>query len=79
MFDKPNVGRKEILNSMDLILSTYKNRPASFPIELFFNAKVDEMVNVFSKGTPDEKSKAVETLTTVNPTNSTKYNKILGN
>ncbi|MCC6181502.1 MAG: DUF4835 family protein [Bacteroidia bacterium] len=79
MFDKPNDGRKEILNSMDLILSTYKNRPASFPIELFFNAKVDEMVNVFSKGTPDEKSKAVETLTTVNPTNSTKYNKILGN
>lgn len=79
MFDKPDDGRKEILKSMDLLLTTYKNRPASFPLELFFNAKVDEMVNIFSKGSPDEKAKAVENLTTVNPSNSTKYFKIQGN
>jgi hypothetical protein len=48
-------------------------------MELFFNAKSDELVNIFSKGFPDEKSKIVETLTTVDPANSTKYFKIQGN
>ncbi len=79
MNEKPDNGRKEILTSTDLLLTVYKNRPASFAMELFFNAKTDELVNIFSKGLPDEKAKAVETLTTVNPANSTKYFKIQGN
>ena len=79
MFDKPDEGRSEILKSMDLLVGVYKNRPASFIMELFFNAKVDEVVNIFSKGQPDEKTKAVEVLTTVDPANSTKYFKIQGN
>lgn len=79
MNEKADDGRKEILNSTDLLLKVYKDRPASFPMELFFNAKVDEVVNVFSKGLPDEKAKAVETLTKVDPANSTKYFKIQGN
>lgn len=79
MTDQADNGRKEILNSTDLLLKVYKDRPASFPMELFFNAKVDEIVNVFTKGFPDEKAKAVETLTKVDPANSTKYFKIQGN
>lgn len=79
MFDKPDDGRKEILKSMDLLTGVYKNRPASFAMELFFDAKVTEVVNIFSKGQPDEKAKAVEILTTVDPANSTKYFKIQEN
>ena len=79
MNEKPDDGRKEILKSLDLLLEVYKNRPASFIMELFFDAKADEVVNIFSKGQPDEKTKAVEILTTVDPANSTKYFKIQGN
>jgi hypothetical protein len=79
MNEKADDGRKEILTSTDLLLKVYKDRPASFPMELFFNAKVDEVVNVFSKGFPDEKAKIVETLTKVDPANSNKYFKIQGN
>ncbi len=79
MNEKADEGRKEILKSMDLLLGVYKNRPASFAMELFFNAKVDELVNIFSKGFSEEKAKAVETLTTVDPANSNKYFKIQGN
>lgn len=79
MFDKADDGRKEILKSMDLLSGVYKNRPASFAMELFFDAKVTEVVNIFSKGQPDEKAKAVEILTTVDPANSTKYFKIQEN
>jgi hypothetical protein len=79
MNEKPDEGRKEILKSTDLLLGVYKNRPASFIMELFFDAKTDELVNIFTKGFPDEKAKIVETLTTVDPANSTKYFKIQGN
>jgi hypothetical protein len=79
MNEKADDGRKEILTSTNLLLGVYKNRPASFPMELFFNAKVDEVVNIFSKGFPDEKAKIIETLTTVDPANSNKYFKIQGN
>jgi hypothetical protein len=79
MFDKADDGRKEILKSMDLLSGVYKNRPASFAMELFFDAKVTEVVNIFSKGNPDEKTKAVEILTTVDPANSNKYFKIQEN
>jgi hypothetical protein len=48
-------------------------------MELFFDAKTDELVNIFSKGPPDEKTKIVQTLTTVDPANSNKYFKIQGN
>lgn len=79
MNEKPDDGRKAILNSTDLLLKVYNDRPASFIMELFFNAKADELVNIFSKALPDEKNKIVETLSRVNPTNTNKYSKIQGN
>jgi Domain of unknown function (DUF4835) len=79
MNEKADEGRKEILKSTDLLIGVYTNRPASYIMELFFNAKVNEFVDIFSKGFPDEKTKIVETLTLVNPANSTKYFKITGN
>ena len=59
--------------------SVYNNRPASFNMQLFFNAKGDEIVNVFSQALPDEKTKAVEKLMQIDPANTTKYLKIQGN
>ena len=79
MYEKPDEGRKEILKSTDLLVAVYKNRPATYIMELFFNAKADEIVNIFSKGLPDEKTKVVETLTTVDPANTTKWYKIQAN
>lgn len=79
MYDKADDGRKEILADLGLIMGVYKNRPASFIVELFFNAKRDEVINLFTKGTTEEKTKAVEILTTVDPANSNKYFKIQGN
>lgn len=79
MYDKATDGRKVILESLDLLKKVYNDRPASFAMELFFDAKVDELVNVFSKALPEEKTKALETLTTIDPANTNKYYKIQGN
>lgn len=79
MSEKVDQGRANILSSLDLLIPVYNNRPASFNMQLFFNAKGDELVNVFSKGLPEEKSKAVEKLMLVDPANTTKYLKISNN
>lgn len=79
MSDKVDQGRANILSSLDLLVPVYNNRPASFNMQIFFNAKGDELVNVFSKGLPEEKSKAVEKLMLVDPANTTKYLKISNN
>jgi hypothetical protein len=76
MYEKPEEGRVTILKSFDKLVSVYESRPASFNMQLFFNAKGDEVVNIFSKALPEEKNQVVEKLMRVDPANTTKYLKI---
>lgn len=78
MWDKADDGRANILKALDLLKPVYAARPASFNMQLFFNAKVDEVVNIFKGGLPEEKTKALETLMYVDPSRTTKYMKITG-
>ena len=47
-------------------------------MQVFFDAKVDEIVNVFYGGTSDEKNQVVPVLNLVDPAHSNKYNTIIG-
>ncbi|MEO6302741.1 MAG: DUF4835 family protein [Bacteroidia bacterium] len=76
MNEKVEEGRANILKSLDLLKPVYQARPASFSMQLFFNAKSTELVNIFKGATPEEKTKVVETLMLVDPANTTKYLKI---
>lgn len=70
-------GRKAILDAIELLRKVHKDKPGSFNLQIFFNAKSDEIVNIFSKAFPDEKSKVVNILNEIDPANSIKYAKIL--
>ncbi len=72
-------GRANILASLDLIKPVYNARPANYNIQLFFNAKADELVNIFKTAPPEDKNKALETLMLLDPANSNKYAKIQAN
>ncbi len=77
MSEKPDEGRAAVLKAIqESLVPVYKARPASFNMELFFNAKGDELVNMFAGASPEEKSKAIEVLTQIDPANTTKYLKI---
>ena len=45
-------------------------------MQIFFNAKADEVVNIYCKGTSEEKSKIIELLNNIDPANTNKYSKI---
>ena len=78
MFEKTDEGRSAILKSLDLLMPVYKSRPASFNMQLFFNAKADELVNIFKGASPEEKNKIMELLSTLDPSRTNKYSKIQG-
>jgi len=78
MSENVEEGRANILKALNLLLPVYQARPASFNMQVFFNAKRDELVNIFKGATPEEKSKAIELLGTIDPAGTTKYAKIQG-
>jgi hypothetical protein len=78
MSENAEEGRTNILKALDLLKPVYKARPASFNMQVFFNAKRDEIINIFKTAPPDEKTQVMETLMYVDPAGTTKYQKIQG-
>ena len=76
MHQSPDEGRAAIQKSLELLVPVAQNRPASFNMTVFFNAKRDEIINIFKDATPEEKNKVMETLMTVDPSGTTRYAKI---
>jgi hypothetical protein len=78
MHESVDEGRANVLKALDLLKPVYKARPASFNMQVFFNAKRDEIINIFKNATPEEKTTVMETLMQVDPAGTTKYSKIQG-
>lgn len=76
MAQKPEEGRANIANSLRDIQSVFRRRPSTYILQIFFDAKADELVNVFSKSYPDERNRVVAILNEVDPSNGQKYKRI---
>jgi hypothetical protein len=72
-------GRSSVLEALQLLQKLYQEKPGSFNMQMFFVAKNEEIVSLFSQALPDEKSKVVTLCNEIDPANSNKYAKILGN
>ena len=69
-------GRVAIVESVDLVKKVQADLPGSFLLQIFFNAKADELVNVFSEGQAEMRNKVGATLSEIDPSNASKYMKI---
>ena len=76
MADNTINGRKVIEESIEGLLKIHAIKPLSFSVQVFFNAKSDEVINIFTGATPEEKAKIVPILNKIDPTNSNRYAKI---
>jgi hypothetical protein len=72
-------GRANLLEALESLRKVHQARPLSFAMQVFFNAKSDEIINIFSGAFADEKSKVMTLLNDIDPTNSNKYQKIMAN
>jgi len=70
-------ARARIVEGLPVLRETNRATPSAIVISSFLDAKNDELINIFSKATIQEKIDAVQILSDVNPTQSSNYEKIL--
>ncbi len=78
MGERLTESRAEIAESLRLLQKAYRAKPGSFVLQIFFDAKADELVNIFSESFTDEKKRVFNILSEIDPANISKYNKIIG-
>jgi hypothetical protein len=79
MSDKLVEGRTEIAEALTSIQRVFREKPDPYMyyLQVFFDAKSDELVNLFSESFPAEKTRVVNILTEVDNANVSKYNRIM--
>lgn len=79
MSKKKDDGLSNITESLELLSDVYREKPGSLLLQTLFYAKADEIVNIFTGAYPDQKVRITNLLNEIDPANSTKYAKIMGN
>lgn len=79
MYDDAKKGRDNILNTLKSLESMAKSYPNNMLLQLFFMAKSDELVGVFSEAPAPKKAAAVQLLYRIDPNNANKYSKMMKN
>jgi hypothetical protein len=79
MYEKPEQGRNEVTESLDLLKAIYDAQPGLFALQLITDAKRDEFINIYSDNRvpPMEKTNVVNILKEIDPANGSKYQTIL--
>lgn len=79
MADNQDEGRANIATALSYLEQAKKSRSDLFFLQLLTDAKRDEIINIFSKGSPQEKTKVANIMREVDPSNASKYEKIIAN
>lgn len=69
-------GRARIAEGLPTLREAYRARPATYVVNTFLDAKADELVDIFSKGTDKEKKEVYEILMDIDATRQQTYEKI---
>lgn len=72
----PDKGRKTIDTSLDILTEIYKVAPMSVGLSMFKDAKMDELVNIYSKAPAEERTHAYDTLSPIFPTEGQRLDRI---
>ncbi len=77
MQDNIEKGRAGVLNSLEMLQRAHREKPRLFLMQLVLEAKKDELINIFSQASQMDKTKAVNILKEIDPSNANSYQKIL--
>ena len=79
MYEKLNEARAEIAENLTSLQQVYRNKPDPFMhfLQVIYDAKSDEIVNIFKESLPEEKRRVFALLNEIDPANTNKYEKII--
>lgn len=77
MADNVNDGKLEIVSALELLRKAHRAKPNSYIMQVFFDAKSDEIVNIFKSAFTDERKRIYTLLTEVNAANTSKYSVLM--
>jgi len=69
--------RKTIAASIEKLKSVHQAKPASYNLQVFFNAKYNELVEIFKPADPAEKTKIFNTLQILDPGHISQYQNMM--
>ncbi|MDE5799770.1 MAG: DUF4835 family protein [Paramuribaculum sp.] len=72
----PDKSRATITESLETLRSIYQNSPMSVGLTMWRDAKLDELVNVYSEGSQSERNDVYELLMMLYPTEGNRLNNI---
>lgn len=73
MYDDPVNARMSILSSLGLLYSMNQDNPNTMILQLFMLAKADELAEIFSDAPINDKQRALQILTQLDPEHATLY------
>lgn len=76
MSENPKEGKEQIAASLQELKTMNSRRPNSFILRVFFDAKADEIAEIFSDGPKVNVAELKETLTRIAPTRSSQWRNI---
>jgi hypothetical protein len=79
MIDKLPEGRDAVLQAITEVQKVYRSRPDAdmLAIQLFLDAKREEIINIFSRASSTEKAKAVNVMVDIDRINAQQYQNLL--
>lgn len=69
-------ARNNITQALKELRPVHSVEPSSYNMQVFFNAKSQEVINLYEKATPAEKNEIAELLILIDPGNAGKYDKL---
>ncbi len=77
LYSDPGSARNEIIEGLLTLKEVHKVRPSSYNIQLFFVAKSDEIINLFTPAPAEEKERIISLLRLLDPGNIQKYDNMM--
>ena len=76
MTDNIDLGRAEVLGALENLQTAHRERPNTFLMQIIMTTKSDELVNLFGGAPTMEQNKAIDILSEIDPSNSSKYRRM---
>lgn len=76
MSQDPAKGRSIIAKTLENAQKSFDTYPNTILMQLFLSSKSKEITDIFRQGTPDERDRAADVMTRIDPTNANNYRQL---